>query len=199
MTPMRRRFAEEFLIDFHATAAASRAGFSARTARQAGHRLLRVEAVAALIEAGQARLREKNAATVDRVVEELRRLAFSDLGVFFDANGNLRPLKDLTEEERAALASVKVVTRPIAGGEKGDVEYVHEVRLWDKVKALETLARHLGMLLDRTKVEGKIALAPLTPEQAAKLSTADLEQIVAIARRVQGEGQGESTSGTTRA
>ena len=42
------------------------------------------------------------------------------------------------------------------------------------------------MLLDRTKHEGSIALAPLTQEQAARLSTAELEQIVAIARKAQG-------------
>ena len=42
------------------------------------------------------------------------------------------------------------------------------------------------MLLDRTKVEGTIGVVPLTPEQAARLSTEDLQAIVAIARKAQG-------------
>jgi phage terminase small subunit len=179
-------FAQEYLKDLNATAAAIRAGYPKRTARQAGHKLLRVPAVEALIQSDWDMLREKNAATVDRVVEELRRVAFSDLGAFFDANGNLRPLQDLSEEERSALASVKVVTRPVVGGENGDVEYVQEIKAWDKVRALETLARHLGMLLDRTRHDGTIALVPLTPEAAARLSTEDLEHIVAIAKKVTG-------------
>jgi phage terminase small subunit len=186
MTRRRELFAQEFLKDLNATQAAIRAGYPARTARQAGYRLLRVRAVETRIQADWDKIRQANGVTVERVVEELRRVAFSDLGAFFDANGNLRPLKDLSAEERSALASIRVVTRPIAGGEKGDVEYVHELKLWDKVRALETLARHLGMLLDRTKVEGTLTLAPLTPEAAARLSTEDLEQIVAISKRVQG-------------
>jgi phage terminase small subunit len=187
LSARRRRFAEEYLKDLDGTNAAIRAGYSAKTASQQSFKLLRAPVVADLIEKAQAKLRAKNAATVERTVEELRRLAFSDIGVFFDANGNLRPLQELTEEQRAALASIKVVTRPVAGGEKGDVEYVHEIKTWDKPRVLETLARHLGMLLDRTKVEGTLALVPLTPEAAARLSTEELEQIVAIAKKVQGE------------
>jgi phage terminase small subunit len=186
LTLKRELFAQEYLKDLSAAGAARRAGYPQRSARQVGHELLRVPAVQTLIQAAWDKLRHANTVTVERVVEELRRLAFSDLGVFFDANGNLRPLQALTEEERSVLASIKVVTRPVAGGEKGDVEYIHEIRSWDKPRALETLARHLGMLLDRTKHEGSIALAPLTQEQAARLSTAELEQIVAIARKAQG-------------
>ena len=122
LTLKRERFAQEFLKDLNATAAAIRSGYPARSARQAGHALLRVPAVEALIQAAWNRLQQANGVTVERIVEELRRVAFSDLGACFDTNGNLRPLQDLTEEERAPLASIKVVTRPIAGGEKGEVE-----------------------------------------------------------------------------
>ena len=187
LTARRELFVQEYLKDLKPKDAAIRAGYSPKTAAQQAFKLLHVPTVVALIEAAQTKLRAKNDATVERVVEELRRLAFSDLGAFFDANGNLRSLHDLTEDERAALASVKVVTRPVAGGEKGDVEYVHEIKAWDKPRVLETLARHLGMLLDRTKLEGTVGLVPLTPEQAARLDTKDLEAIVAIARKARGE------------
>ena len=189
LTPKRRRFALEFLVDLSAKEAAIRAGYPARSAKQIGHELLLVPEVRRLIETAQARLRDKTELSVERVVEELRRIAFGDLRALFDEHGHLRPLRDLPEEVAAMLASVKVVTRPVAGGQKGDVEYVHEIKAWDKPRALETLARHLGMLLDRTKLEGTVALEPLTKEQAARLSTEDLEQIVKIAKKAQGESQ----------
>lgn len=187
LTARRELFAQEYLKDLDGTNAAIRAGYSPKTAAQEAFKLLRVPVVADLIEKAQAKLRAKNDVTVERIVEELRRVALSDLRKAFDEHGNLRSLADLSEEVAAMLASVKVVTRPVVGGEKGDVEYVHEIKLWDKVKALETLARHLGMLLDRTKVEGTLALVPLTREAAARLSNEELEQIVAIAKKAQGD------------
>ncbi|MCE5247907.1 terminase small subunit [bacterium] len=55
------------------------------------------------------------------------------------------------------------------------------------VKALELLGKQEGMFPDRTKLEGAIGLVPLTPEQAARLDTKDLEAIVALARKARGE------------
>jgi phage terminase small subunit len=40
LTPKQTRFVEEYLIDLNATAAAIRAGYSAKTANQQGPRLL---------------------------------------------------------------------------------------------------------------------------------------------------------------
>jgi phage terminase small subunit len=182
-------FAQEYLKDLNATAAAIRAGYPKRTARQAGHKLLRVAAVEALIQADWDKLCQANGVTVERTVEELRRIGFGDIRQLFDKDGALRPIQDLPEDVAAMVASVEVVTRPLAGGEKGEVEYVHKLKAWDKVRALELLGKYLEMFIDRTKHEGSIALTPLTPEQAARLSTAELEQIVAIARKVRGEGR----------
>jgi len=190
LSDRRRLFAQEYLKDLNATAAALRAGYAAGSAKVSGHKLMHTPEVVALIEAAQAKLREKNDVTVERIVEELRRVGLSDLRQVFDEHGKLRSLADLPEEVAAMLASVKVVTRPVAGGDKGDVEYVHEIKAWDKVRALELLGKYLGILVDRTKHEGAIALVPLTPEQAARLSNADLEQIVAIAKKAQGADQG---------
>ena len=40
LSPKRQRFVDEYLVDNNATAAAKRAGYSARTAKQQGSRLL---------------------------------------------------------------------------------------------------------------------------------------------------------------
>jgi len=53
MTPRQERFIEEYLVDMNATRAASRAGYSARTANEQGARLLANGSVASAIQAAQ--------------------------------------------------------------------------------------------------------------------------------------------------
>ncbi len=46
------------------------------------------------------------------VLEEIRRLAFSDVRTLFDDHGHLKAIHTLTDEEAACIASIKVVRRP---------------------------------------------------------------------------------------
>jgi hypothetical protein len=43
-----------------------------------------------------------------------------------------------------------VVRRNLTSGD-GRVEEVHEVRFWDKLRALEALAKHFGLLVERVE------------------------------------------------
>jgi hypothetical protein len=49
VNPKQKRFAEEYVVDHNATAAATRAGYAERSAKQLGHRMLRKPDVAQLI------------------------------------------------------------------------------------------------------------------------------------------------------
>ena len=53
MTPRQNGFVDEYLADLNATQAATRAGYSARTANEQGARLLAKASVAASIAAAQ--------------------------------------------------------------------------------------------------------------------------------------------------
>jgi hypothetical protein len=83
-----------------------------------------------------------------RVLEEIARLAFSDIGQVLDFSGThprLRPACDIPEDARRALTSVKVKRYAEGRGEgAGEVE-VTEIKLWDKLAALEKAGRHLGL------------------------------------------------------
>src|SRR3546814_6731932 len=48
----------------------------------------------------------------DRVLQEIARLAFSDLRNLFDAQGNLIPVSELSDDAAASLAAVEVVSKP---------------------------------------------------------------------------------------
>ena len=74
---MQWLFAQEFIVDFNGKQAAIRAGYSVRSAEATASRLLRVDKVGAEIAEAQ-RLRARAAEiTVERILEECRRLAFA--------------------------------------------------------------------------------------------------------------------------
>jgi len=81
-------------------------------------------------------------------------VAFSDLGELFD-KGKLKPLDTLTAETRAMLAGLEVIVKNAEAGD-GHLEVVHKIKVWDKLKALELLARHLRLL----EPEGQPPVAP---------------------------------------
>lgn len=146
-----RRFVDEYLIDLNATQAAIRAGYSPAAAHNQGSRLMGRADVQAAIAAAQATRSRRTEITADRVVEELARVAFFDLRRVFRPDGALIPVADLPEEVAAALASVDLAT--VAKGE-GAVEHIAKIKAADKLRALENLARHLGMFRERVEVSG---------------------------------------------
>lgn len=166
-----RRFVDEYLIDLNATQAAIRAGYSAVAAHNQGSRLMGRADVQAAIAAAQAGRARRTEITADRVMEELARVAFFDLRRVFRPDGTLIPVADLPEDVAAALAAVDLAT--VAKGE-GAVEHIAKIKAADKLRALENLARHLGMFRERVEVSGPgggpVEVSALTPaERAARV------------------------------
>ena len=147
------RFVVEYLKDLNATQAAIRAGYSKKGADVVGSRLLGHTRVASAIAKGVAQHLAKNELTASRTLEELRRVGFSDIGVFFDARGRLRPLHKLTSEERSVLAASKILKTNLVSGD-GRREEVHEIKLWNKLQALEMLAKYFKLLEEQIHVTG---------------------------------------------
>jgi phage terminase small subunit len=146
------RFVEEYLKDLNATAAARRAGYSAKTAGQIAEKLLKDPRIKTAISAALAARSKRARVKADRVIQELEDLALFDPGDVFDFNGNtitLRRAADIPEHARRAISSVKIVGK----GAKQRVE----VRLCDKSVNLTTLMRHHGLLIDRVKVEDGVS------------------------------------------
>jgi terminase small subunit-like protein len=116
-------------------------------------------------EAGGIGLRgvERAELSAARTLEEARRNAFSDIGALFDEQGRLKPLHTLPAEVRSTIASVEVIVKNAAGGD-GHTDVVHKVRLWSKDKALELLAKHFSLLVNRVKLETDDALLKLLDE-----------------------------------
>jgi phage terminase small subunit len=156
LTPKQDQFVKEYLVDLNATQAAIRAGYSAKTANEQGSRLLANAKVSAAIAEARAEVSEKTGVKIERVLQEMARLGFSDLRRVFTPGGNLISPEDWDDDTAAAISSVKVVTRPTGEtAEDGSriVEHVHEIKLWDKNSALDKLGKHLGMFIDRGEMK----------------------------------------------
>ncbi|MDD5966126.1 MAG: terminase small subunit [Blautia sp.] len=148
MTKKQKLFVEEYLIDLNATQAAIRAGYSAKTAQEQASRLLSNVMVQGSIAKAMAERSKRTGINQDRVIQELARIAFvNPQNVIDSEDASVR--EDATEDDLACIQSVKVKTM---SGEKGS-SVEREVRLNDKMKALELLGKHLGMFKDKLELE----------------------------------------------
>lgn len=149
MTEKQKRFCEEYLIDLNATQAAIRAGYSTDTANEQGARMLANVSIRARIDEALAERSRRTGVTADRVVRELAKIAFVNADDLIDTE--TASIRDgASEEDRACIASVKVKTS--SGGDMDITE--REIKLCDKLKALELLGKHLGMFTEKVEVGG---------------------------------------------
>ena len=149
LTAKQRQFVQEYLVDFNATQAAIRAGYSEHTADVQGPRLLGKPHVAAALKLGRDALIRRTEVTADRTLQHMARMAFSDLRGAFRSDGTLMRPEEWDDTTAAHIGSVEVVTR--SAGE-GQVEYVSKIRAVDKRAATADIARVLGMFRDSLDV-----------------------------------------------
>lgn len=150
MTGKQERFCNEYLIDLNIEKAAVRAGYSPGSAAHHSYLLMRNPKILARIEQLSEARRVRMQLSQDEVVRELMKIAFADItdyaNVEKDEEGGY---KAVTLKSTAELSGDK--TGAVAGIRQGAKGI--EIKLYDKLKALEILARHLGMLRDRVEVE----------------------------------------------
>lgn len=152
------RFCQEYMIDLNATQAALRAGYAENSAGQQAFALLKNHEIQARLTELKAEREKRTQISADNVVRELARLGFSDIRKLLTDKDQLRPISSLDDDTAAAISSFEVVTKPGAEvDEDGNrtVEYVHKIKMWDKNSALEKLAKHLNMFVDRVEHTGK--------------------------------------------
>jgi phage terminase small subunit len=166
LTGKQQLFVAEYLVDLNATQAAVRAGYSGMTARKIATENLSKPVIKAAIAAAMAARIHRIEVTADKVVQEIALVGFADYSDFvtIDESGMVTaiPLEKLAEGKSRIIKKVKDkrVIRSTKGTESnpdGDqiLDATFEFELCDKMKALELLARHMGLLNDKTEVDMK--------------------------------------------
>lgn len=148
MRDKQKRFCQEYLIDSDATKAAVRAGYAKRSAASIGCDLLKHPEVKAYLTTLQEELKERSMVKAEDVLAELWKVGkarFDNL-VQWDKAGNMTIVssEEASDDVKAGLMSMKRVDTETGG-------YV-EIKMHDKVAALDKLARALGMYQDKVDV-----------------------------------------------
>ncbi len=146
LTEKQQRFVDEYLIDLNATQAAIRAGYSVKTADVQGARMLGIVKVQQDISEKMAERSKRTGVNQDRVVMELAKVAFLNIGDVVDDQGKIKD--SASEEDLACIESIKY--KKSEGDSVSSVE--REVKVASKLKALELLGKHLGMWNDKLDV-----------------------------------------------
>lgn len=147
----QKRFVEEYLVDLNATQAAIRAGYSKRTADKIGSENLAKPEINAAIQHAMEERARRTQITADRVIAEMARVAFLDIGKAFNDDGSLKPIHEIDEDTRRAIAGLEVTTLTAEGAPIG---HLSKIKLVDKLRALELLGKHLGMFNDKLTIAG---------------------------------------------
>ena len=133
LTLKQSRFVREFLVDLNATQAAIRAGYSEKTARQAGSRLLTNADIQAEVQR-LARERQQNVElTAEKVLEVLMRIAFAPI-----AQEDIKPSDALRALELLAKHLNLLTERAHVASDSDFIAMVQQVR--EKLAAGETVS-----------------------------------------------------------
>lgn len=176
MTPKEVAFVREYLIDLNATQAAIRAGYSAKSANVQANEIMQKARVKAALESAMAARAEKTGLTAERVLQEIQTMAFYDPADLVAVMRELGAGDEVDESDGIVEIGGKRyvlegITGPLAirklpeGIRRAIVGWGYDrnqnftIKLADKSKALDQLARHLSLYKDTLEIGGLSALA----------------------------------------
>jgi phage terminase small subunit len=158
LTPKQEKFCEEYLVDLNATQAAIRTGYSEKTARSIASELLTKPNIQHRLRELRDEVQKKTQITKERVLEEYGKLAFANMidYVRITPDGDAYvDLSNLTRDQAAALSEITVDDFTDGRGEDArDIKRI-KIKLSDKKGALDSIAKHLGMFVEKHEVTGK--------------------------------------------
>jgi len=166
LTDKARRFAHEYGADLNATKAAQRAGYSKRTAYAIGHKLLKNAEVLKIVEQQADRRIRRVDLRVEDVLRRIMLVAGGDIRRLVTKDGKLRPIQDLEDD-----------IEPLVAGMKLSASGVAELKITDRLKALELLAKHFELLKSKIDVHHTGAVGLLEEETLRHMSDDKLAEL----------------------
>ena len=140
----QKLFVDEYLVDFNATQAAIRAGYSTKSARWIASRSLRNPAVRVAIAEAQAPRLAALELSAEEVLRELALVARANLLDYMRIDDRGMPEVDLSGLTRDQAAAIRAIEVEAFGEGKGEGRRIR-FKMHDKLAALDRLARHYGL------------------------------------------------------
>lgn len=151
LSAKKEKFCQEYVIDYNMTQAAIRAGYSVRTARQQGSRLLMKVDVVARVRELQRTIGLRLEVSQERVLKEFAKIAFTDLTDVVDISTGQPRIRSSLEIDPVHYSAISEVVMNRDG---------LRIKMYDKKAALDSLAKYLGMHtdgMDLSNLEGQRA------------------------------------------
>jgi len=102
-----------------------------------------------------AKMQERNMITAEMVMAEYRKLAFFDPRNLFYPDGRPKEITELDDDTAAAVAGLDV-REVITGEDDKDLCRIIKYKLTDKKGALDSIAKIMGMFVDKVEHSGDI-------------------------------------------
>ncbi|MDT0215855.1 terminase small subunit [Alcaligenes sp. AB3] len=152
LPPKQVRFAEEYIKDLNGTQAATRAGYSQRTANEQAARLLANVSVQQYV---RKLLEERSQEVKIDAAYVLTRLGEIDqmdaLDILAD-DGSVKPIADWPKIWRQMISGLDVM-EIAQGDEEARIAVVKKIKWPDKIRNLELIGRHVGVQAFKDRVE----------------------------------------------
>ncbi len=142
LTEKQIRFCKEYIIDANKTQAAIKAGYSSKTAESQGSRLLTNVNVVNFIQELKKDVEKANKITIQKVLNELDKMAFSNITDYIEVKEDTITLTDWTKLSKEQTAAIESVHQTKDG---------YRIKLYNKPHALEMIGKHLGMFAEIDK------------------------------------------------
>ena len=174
LTAKQDRFCYEYCIDFNATQAAIRSGYSEKTGFTIASENLRKPYILNRIKEMQDNLAQTAGISALRVIKEHEKIAFSSIAHLHNTWIERIELESLTDEQKACIKSIstKVIKKNIGTYDEPDivdVEYV-KIELYDKQKSLDSINKMLGFdAATKVEMDANVTVKPMTKELARKI------------------------------
>lgn len=179
LTPKQEKFAQEYISTGNASeayrSAYCAAKMKAETINRKAFELLQHGKITARVAELRAAIAELAIVKESQVINEVARLALSDPGRLFNADGALKGIHEMDADVRAAIASIEVEEITVDGVSIGRVK---KVKLWDKNSALEKLMKHLGSFEKDNKQ--RVGAFENVPRETMKMIEEKLLELAAL-------------------
>ena len=160
----QRLFCDEYIVDLNATAAAIRAGYSAKTATVTASKLMRKQEVIDCIETLKIKREVKTEFTAQEVLQKLSILARANISKFFKRSecgtGFVMEIpENATAEDFYGITEITTEVYTEGKGEDKQEVKRTRIKMESKLKALELAGKHVSVLaFDDSKNEKPIEI-----------------------------------------
>lgn len=159
MTDQQKLFADKYILLNNGTKAAVAAGYSEKSARSQASQLLALEEIEEYIEKQRAKAMSKTGITIEKVLNEYARIAFFDIREIYAPDGEMYNIHQFDDDTAHAIGSIETAEQweKTEGGKYEITGTIKKVKPHDKIRALDSISKHLGIFEKDNRQKDKAA------------------------------------------